>query len=147
MEGNTKRTMAWGRVNAFVVVVHEKLPPSDEEWDEYIQFNLDSGVEHGLNVRYLVVTEGGAPTAPQRKTFHDALTPLLKKRPDFMRGAIVTPSTFVRGVVTAMSLVNPVMKAFSPAEIKASYAYLGVPEAYVGLIEALVASLKASLRR
>jgi hypothetical protein len=144
--GAMKRTMVWGSVNAFVVVVHGKDTPTDEEWNEYLQFNLDMGSEHGVNVRSLAVTEGGAPTAAQRKTFHDAATRLLKKHPGVVRGAVVTPSTFVRGVVTAMSLVNPMIKAFSPAEMKECYAYMGVPEAYAGRVDALIASLKASLR-
>jgi hypothetical protein len=138
--------MAWGSVNAFVVVVHTSEPLSDEEWDGYLQFCLGAGVEHGVKMSYLAVTEGGAPNTAQRRRFHDLVTPILEKHPGFMRGAIVTPSTFVRGVVTAMSLVNRVYKAFSHSEMKESYAYLGVPAGYIGQVEALIVSLKASLR-
>lgn len=139
--------MAYDSFNSFVVVVHTKVQPTDEEWDEYIEFNRINGHDRGVITRYLVVTEGGAPTAAQRKIFHDAITPLLKQNPNVMRTAVVTPSTFVRGVISALSVVNPIFRAFSPNEMKEAYAYLGVPSVYIGDIEELIAMLRASLRR
>ncbi|MCK6589854.1 MAG: hypothetical protein L6Q76_19960 [Polyangiaceae bacterium] len=139
--------MAYDSINSFVVVVHTKAPPTDEEWNEYIEFNRANGVERGIVTRYLVVTEGGAPTARQRKLLHDALSPLLEQYPNVIRSAIVTPSTFVRGVANAMGLVNPIIRGFSPNEMQKAYAYLGVPSAYMSDIEEIIASLRASLRR
>lgn len=142
-----RRSMAYDSINSFVVVVHTKAPPTDEEWDEYIEFNRANGVERGVITRYLVVTEGGAPTAAQRKLFHDAVTPLLQKYPNVLRTAVVTPSTFVRGVMSALSLVNPIFRGFSPNEINDAYEYLSVPSVYRGDLEELVATLRASLKQ
>jgi hypothetical protein len=138
--------MAFGEVNFYIILVHNKHTPTDEEWSEYIQFNLARGTAHGVLSRFLVVTEGGSPSSAQRKAMHDTITPILKKKPTVIRSAIVTPSTFVRGVVTAMHLINPIFKAFSPGDMKEAYAYLGIPPAYFGEIEAMTTSLKAQLR-
>jgi hypothetical protein len=139
--------MAYDRINAFVVVVHNKLPPTDEEWDEYIEFNKSYGGDQGVITRFLVVTDGGAPTAAQRKILHDAAAPLLKQYPNAMRTAVVTPSTFVRGVMNALSLmlVKPMFRGFSPNEMHKAYTFLGVPPVYISDIEEMIAYLRASL--
>ena len=140
------RNIAFGEVNTYVILVHNKHTPTNEEWNEYIQFNFARGTTHGVLSHFLVVTEGGSPSSAQRKAMHDAITPILQKKPTVIRSAIVTPSTFVRGIVTAMHLINPIFKAFSPDDMKGAYAYLGIPPAYFGEIEAMIASLKAQLR-
>jgi hypothetical protein len=78
---------------------------------------------------------------------HEAITPIVQRNPTLMRSAIVTPSTFVRGIVAAMHLVNPIFQAFSPDDMKGAYAYLGIPPAYFRDVEAMIASLKAQLRQ
>lgn len=144
---NARRNMAFGKVNDFIVVVHNKHAPGDDEWDAYMQFNVAHSVEQGTIIRLLVFTEGGAPTAVQRRLMHSALSPSLAKakHPGLIRVAVISPSTFVRGVATAMSLLDPVYRSFSPADIGAAYTYVGVPHTYISNIEALVAELKAQL--
>lgn len=140
------RNIAFDEVNTYVILVHNKHAPTNEEWSEYIQFNTARGMAHGRLSPYLIVSEGGAPTGAQRRAMHDAITPVLQRNPTLMRSAIVTPSTFVRGIVAAMHLVNPIFQAFSPDDMESAYAYLGIPPAYFRDVEAMIASLKAQLR-
>ena len=146
MAATAQRNMAFGRVNAFVVVVHNRCPPTDEEWREYLESVHVIGVDHGTIARYLIVTEGGAPTFAQQKAVNDKLSLVRDRHPNALQTAVVTPSTFVRGIVTALSLVHPVYRAFTPQNTHGAYEYLGIPPAYFGELEALVASLKAQLR-
>lgn len=141
------KNMAFGAVNAFVILVHNKHPPTDDEWNDYLQFSVARGLTHGLLSYYLVLSEGGAPSAAQRKMLYDSISTVLQKNPSVMRTAIVTSSTFVRGIVTAMRLFEPIYQAFSPDDMKGAYAYLGISPAYFGEIEAMIAALKAQLRR
>jgi hypothetical protein len=142
---DNRKSMAYGRVNAFIVVVHTKESPTDDEWKQYLDFCLEIGGLQGTITRYLVITRGGAPTAKQRKQMHDLVSEALRRNPQVLKGAIVTPSTFVRGIVNAMSLVEPVYRAFSPAEIARAYEYIGVPPGYIGELERMITSLEAEL--
>jgi hypothetical protein len=141
-----QRNMAFGVVNAYVVVVHNEHAPTDEEWAEYVQLNGSLGTDHGVTTHYLIVTDGGSPSAAQRKVLFDVIGPILKKHPTVMRCAVITSSTFTRGIVSAMHIIHPSLRAFSPADLGSAYTYLGIPPAYVREIEALIASLKARLR-
>ena len=142
-----KKTMAFGMVNVFVVIVHNELTPSDEDWRSWVAFNHENVAEEGLVGRYLIVSDGGAPTAAQRRMLHETMAAPLKKDPTFIRTAVVTPSTFVRGVVTAMSWLDPIFRAFSPKDIASAYKYLGIPSDYHPAVEQMIASLKAELQR
>jgi hypothetical protein len=136
------KNMAYGNVDSFIIVVHTKETPTDAEWDAYLEFCMGVGMTF---VRCLVVTRGGAPTSAQRRRMHEVVADARRSNPQALRGAIVTPSTFVRGVVNAMSLIEPVYKAFAPAEIGRAYEYIGVPQRCVREIDQLVASLEAEL--
>jgi hypothetical protein len=145
MTHDDRRTMAFGRVNAFIVTVHPKESPSDADWDKYIEFCLGSGLAHGTITRYLVITHGGAPSSKQQRMMHEQVGEPLRRNPQALKGAIVSSSTFVRGIVNAMNLVQPVYRAFSPADIARAYEYVGISPAYVGEIERMIASLEAQL--
>ncbi len=146
MAGTAQRNMAFGQVNAFVVVVHNKHSPTDEEWSEYLQTVHVLGIDHGTLTRYLILTEGGAPTFAQRKALNNTLLLVRSRHPTALQTAIVTPSTFVRGVVKALSQLHPVYRVFAPQDMHAAYACLGIPPAYFDEVEALIRSLKAELR-
>lgn len=138
--------MAFGRVNAFFVVVHNKHAPMDEEWTDYFNAAYAFGVDHGTLARYLIVTDGGVPNPAQQKILDDVLSAILQKHPTAIRAAIVTPSTFVRGVVTALHAARPIYGVFTADKMLDAYEFLGVPPAYHHEIEALVGTLKAQLR-
>lgn len=142
-----EKNMAFGIIDVFVVVVHNDQTPSDDDWRAWVEWNHKNVVEKGLIGRYLIVSEGGAPTAAQRKMLHETMAPPLKKDPAWIKTAVVTPSTFVRGVMTAMSWLDPIFRAFSPQDIASAYKYLGIPPDYHPGIERMIASLRAEIRR
>ena len=141
-----KRNMAFGKVAACFVLVHTKQPPSDAEFEAYIQF-LEQHAGDGGDLRVLVITEGGAPTAAQRMQMNEAQNAAMLDRSISFRVSTVTDSVFVRGVVTALSWFHPVYRAFSPAEMKQALAYLDIPPESFDEVIRVVDRLKGQLDR
>jgi hypothetical protein len=139
------KTMAFGKVEKFVVVVHSRKQPADNEWEDYIQFNLRVYAP-GDTLKYLVVTDGGAPTAAQRMIMNEKLSEYVRGNNHLFRSAIVTGSTFVRGVVTALSWFNSGFYAFSPQHLDDAMRYLEVPPAHHDEIRELIKKLRANLQ-
>lgn len=98
-----------------MVVIHTSQPPSDLEWQEYVDGVASCDLE---TMRSIVITDGGAPSAQQRKAIND----LLGGRQ--VPGVVVSPSTFVRGVVTALSWFNPGLKAYPHEDFDKACQYL-----------------------
>ena len=96
-------------------------------------------------MKFLIVTEGGAPTATQRQLMNEELAAYLKENPRSLRSAIVTASTFVRGVVTALSWFHPGYCAFSPAHMDDAMDYLEVPQQHRAEMIVLAKSLQAQI--
>ncbi|MCK6586668.1 MAG: hypothetical protein HUU21_30510 [Polyangiaceae bacterium] len=138
------KTMAFGKVDKLVVVVHSRKPPADDEWEDYIQFNLRTYTP-GDTLKYLVVTDGGAPTAAQRMILNEKLSEYVRGNTNLLRSAIVTSSTFVRGVVTALSWFNSGFYAFSPQHLEDAMRYLEVPVQHHDEIRELVKKLRKTL--
>lgn len=109
--------MAFRAIEGVLVALHGRSNPSHDEWEAYIHYHKNSAI-HCL--RTLVVTDGGGPDAKQRAMTNE----YLKGVP--MVVAVCTDSTFVRGIVTAMSWFNPRIKAFSKAQIQDALEYLGI---------------------
>lgn len=138
------KTMAFGKVDKYVIVVHSRKPPGDDEWEEYIQFNLRTFTP-GDTLKYLVVTDGGAPTPTQRMILNEKLSEYVRGNTGLFRSAIVTSSTFVRGVVTAISWFNSGIYAFSPQNLAEAMNYLEIPVEFHGEIRELVKMLRSTL--
>jgi hypothetical protein len=98
-----------------MVVIHTSRPPSDAEWKEYVDGVASCDLE---TARSIVITDGGAPSAQQRKLLNDVIG---GRQPP---GVVISPSTFVRGVVTALSWFNPGLKAFAPEDFDKACHYL-----------------------
>lgn len=138
------RNMVFATLGQVTVALHTKNPPSDEEWEEYLIAHKRY-VERGMNMRFLIMTEGGAPTAVQRMVMNEMIADVMRRNPDCIRSAIITRSSFVRGVVTAISWFRPVARAFSPEHISQALAYLEVPESQMAEIEQLIQKLKVKI--
>lgn len=138
------KTMAFGKVDKFVVVVHSKEPPLDDEWNEYIQFNIRTFTP-GDMMKFLAVTDGGAPTTTQRMILNEKLSEYVRGNKHLLRSAIVTSSTFVRGVVTALSWFNSGICAFSPTNLEDAMNYLEIPPQYHAEIRLLIKKLRTNL--
>jgi hypothetical protein len=100
-----------------MILVHSRGSPSDQEWDGYLAEMTKHDPEKLLT---LVFTDGGAPSAGQRKVVND----FLEGRTS--RCAVITKSPIGRGVVSALSWFNPKIKAFPPNAIDDAMRYLGL---------------------
>ncbi|MRG96033.1 hypothetical protein [Polyangium spumosum] len=136
--------MAFQKVGDYFVLVHTAMAPTDEEWDEWMQ--------HYTYASILVVTDGGAPTASQRKR--------MKMRVDELRAlpgvpnrkepkvATVTASSFVRGVLTALRwFYHDAYAAFPPDHINQALTYLDVPPRYHIAMKTAVQTLRMQLKK
>src|SRR5262245_41085403 len=132
------KTMLFKYIEGVLVAVHTADPPSDEDWREYVEYSR-STLPVSCN-RTLAVTRGGGPDAKQRKMAQEVLA----NRPK-MRVSIVTDSTLVRGIVTALSWFNPDAKAFSQKDLRDALKYLDIEGAAAAKISLEVARMQREL--
>ena len=115
---------------------------ADGDWDAFLAA-IRSAIAAGMPERSLVISEGGAPSPSQRKRLDDAVAPLGRR----LKVAIVTRSTFVRGVVNAFALAKPGYRAFAPERMDDAITYLDVRPSGAVEINAAVMRLRVRLRQ
>lgn len=135
------KSMAFRQVRGIVIAAHTDRDPTDEEYVAYCEFCL---VLPKHVDRYLVVSEGGAPTPKQRATTNETLK---KRGQPQSTVAVVTPKTIVRGIVTALSWFNPNIKSFAPTELAAAMRYLKLSPTEAGEVGVELRKLQAELKR
>jgi hypothetical protein len=109
------------------VFLHNKEAPEREPWTRTMEQFEAYAIKHERDISrlcVLVFSDGGGPDAVQR----DQLKQFYKKYGAGVRSSIISDSTLVRGVVTALSWLNPVMKAFSPKDLRAALNHIGLGE-------------------
>lgn len=114
------------RVENVIVLAHMNLPPSDDEWRDYIENVLAIGRVFGNDLRrcrHLVFTDGGGPDARQREAVSRVADQMNAKE---MPIAVVSSSAFVRVIVTLGRAFNMNIRAWAPGEIRAAFAALGI---------------------
>jgi hypothetical protein len=116
-----ERNLAVQLVGRTLVVVHNQQPPSDDDWQVFMQAwerNLDHVTAQ------LVVSDGGAPNAEQRRT---SVARISARRAGPPPTAVVTASLVARGAVTALSwFIKERIRAFSPEAMSDACKFLGV---------------------
>jgi hypothetical protein len=118
------------------VVVHTAAPPSDAEWQAYLQ---ETERWFGPLIGCLVVTAGGGPNGAQRRALAEMFA---RHGPVVVRTAVMMDSVVVRTIVNAINLFNPQIQAFRGDALDAALQHIrGVAHR-----EALLATL-AELRR
>src|SRR5687768_5091560 len=112
------KSMSFRTVSRIHITAHGREPPSDEEWNAY----LHDIKAHLRELDALIVfTLGGAPTAAQR----DATSKFWSGEPRRPRIAVLTPSVFVRTIVTALSwAMGQQIRAFSADDLDSAFGYL-----------------------
>jgi hypothetical protein len=95
--------------------LHTRDDPSPDEWEKGLaqMLEMKRGVGNELHrIRNLVISDGGAPSAPQRKQLHQVIYNNIPSKL-----AVITPlySPLKRGIATALGWLNPSFKAV-PAE-------------------------------
>jgi hypothetical protein len=115
--------LAMGRSLNCAILVHNERPATDdEEWDRWIAFVADAGPAAAHLTRVLVFSAGGSPTPKQRAKIN-VLTPPGEQG---VLTAIVIPSLLARGVVSALTLFNPGVRAFAPERLQEALGYLRI---------------------
>ena len=124
-------------VEGVLLVVHGRDAPSDDEWDEYLR-QVKLVVATG-RPRAIAVTEGGAPSLSQRRQVNQILggTGAI--------GAVVSNSTFVRGIVTALSWFNRGVCSFSPDEFELACTHVGLSAAHAHHLRGRLDALRESI--
>jgi hypothetical protein len=114
--------MARNSVFSFVghtaISLYGDVGPTDQETRASIEAFTNKDISR---LRALVITDGGTPSAAQRKAFNDALNGR-----DFP-AAVISSAMIARGAVTAMSWFNPKLRAFAPDALADAFRYLGIP--------------------
>jgi hypothetical protein len=116
---NGDRNLVTRRVGQMLISLENKETPTDEEWDDFLKV-LREGRDDFATLKLLVITEGGGPTAAQRKRLEQALGGRT------LRVAVVTDSIKVRFIVSSIALLNRFISTFSKAELPRAYEYLGL---------------------
>jgi hypothetical protein len=133
-----KKTMVAKVIDRLFLVVYGTANPTDEEWDAYLELVKRHGIDRTMQ---LIFTEGGEPSAPQRRKLNE----LLGGHP--VPVAVVSGSVRVRGTVTALSWFNRKIRAFPPSAMHDAIAYLEIPASRQDLIEREMQKLRGELGR
>jgi hypothetical protein len=91
---------------AYLLLVHGADTPTDREWDDYLR---DAEQWLPETTGQLVLTDGGGPTSGQRRALKEMLSRI--GHPAF-RTAVLSSSLLARGIVLAINLFTPRIRAF-----------------------------------
>ena len=125
-------------VHGCVVLIHGTTAPSESDWSGYLDLvrSLDPP---DLKVRVLVLSDGGAPTPSQRAQLAAAIK--TREGQVEIRCAIITSSTFARGVMNAFRLIRPGYRAFNPSDLGQAFDYLQVSPVHAEAIKRRITTL------
>ena len=131
--------MTFRMVSRIHIAAHGREPPSDEEWAAYLH-------DVKANLRdidaLIVLTAGGALTATQRAATHK----FWAGEPRRPRIAVLTPSVFVRTIVTAMSwAMGQQIRAYNLDDIESALSYLTLTLAQRKSVREEIARMKREL--
>jgi hypothetical protein len=132
----TKPTLAYAEAEGCIIIAHTADPPGDAEWAAWLEA-LGRYLERTPAPRMLIVSRGGAPSPTQRRAADTVSSPHYRN----MKVAIISGSTFVRGVVAAFRMVLPFYRAYSPTELGAALDYLDVPRDRARQLESRLVTL------
>jgi|HubBroStandDraft_2_1064218.scaffolds.fasta_scaffold222311_2 hypothetical protein len=126
--------MIYEMIGDLCILVHGEVPPSNEEWNEY----LAGGSERlsGLaSPKCIVVTDGVAPSPTQRVALNAVVAEYGRPVPT----AVITRSVVARSAVTVLGWFNSAIRSFAPNELSAAMLYLGIePARRSDLVERIV---------
>lgn len=112
-----------------IVALHNDIACSDAEWDSYLALLIPYKVKRRATdrLRGFTLTDGGGPNAKQRNRLVQTVDTTLESK--LFRGAVISESATIRGIVTALQWLRPSgLKCFSPQQLGLAAAYDGVHE-------------------
>jgi len=130
------RNMAVTAVGHLGVSVFTEKNPSDAEWSEMLDVVRKADLSKFRGISF---SDGGAPNSAQRKMMNELI------KGHSVPSVVITASTVVRGIVTAMSWFNPSMKAYAPDQLDDALRHLNVGESEFGIIKLEVRKLAMKL--
>jgi hypothetical protein len=120
------RTCVYSRLGPTILIVHTSEKPDVAEWKRYCAAVAEAA--GGVN-RILVFTDGGGPSAVQRKLLREATGEV------FPKTAVMTPTFVVRSILTAFMLfIGDRMKAFPPTDWEGACDYLEIPRSEISAL-------------
>lgn len=122
---------------SLVVSCQTKFNPPDSEFELWLAA-VESMWSRPSGVRLLVCTDGGHLTRPQLDRLH------AQKRPSPVT-AIVSPSRSLRFFGSALTVFNPTIRCYAPAELFAACVHIGVDSSYFRTVNGIVERLQAQL--
>src|SRR5262245_24567136 len=119
------KTLTFTQVRDCLILVCTATSPSAPEWAEYLDF-MRVYTRNAVMPRVIVVTQGWVPDPRQRQTLEQVNGTAY----DRAKIAVVTSSTFARGVIAAIQRMHPTYKLFEPAAIDEALAYVDLPRGH-----------------
>ncbi len=116
--GPERRNMVTRNLGTLLILRENEVVPTDAEWDECLAL-LAKHDEDFPNVKVLVVTDGGAPSPPQRKRLAD----VVNGRP--LRVAVISDSMGFRFPASSVAFFLDIA-TFSRRETTRAYDHLGM---------------------
>jgi hypothetical protein len=115
-----------GRVR-LMICMHTAVDPPAAEWEPRMRelAMLLAATPDAKHIRMLVVTGGGGPDARQRAQLRDVWGPRQ------IKVAVIVPGSgnpLKRGLMTALSWINPAMAFFTPDEFRLALEHVEQPE-------------------
>jgi hypothetical protein len=122
------------------VAVRGRGAPTAEEWEAYLS-SIARGLQDGRPPRCLVLTQGTSPSPAERMGLAEQIAPVEAS----LKVAVITLSTYARGVVDALSTTHPGYRTFAPADLDQALEYLGVRVSALAEVKATLARLAGTL--
>jgi hypothetical protein len=113
--------------------------PTDFEWDAYL--SALAPFRGRGDFRSLVITTGGHPSRGQQDRLRQCMGTTR------VRVAIVSPAAGLRFLTSALSLFNPNIRCFAPAQHAVAFAHIGVGPAESRLVADTIERLQRKLER
>lgn len=133
-------TIAAREIDGVRVAIHSAQNPSAADWEQALDWTRNQLRTATRPIRYLVLTQGGAPNSVQRAAFGKLV------KGQAILTAIVTSSAFTRGMVTAMAWFNRNIRPFPEDDIDSAFLYLGVPPTDFEKFRQAIVALRKQLR-
>lgn len=137
------KTIACGEARGCLVQAMLEQSPSDDEVHESFKAVALPYFTHSVRPRVLWFTQGGLFSPTQRSWLVNAMAQV---NTTMVKTAVVTRSTFARGVVAGYNQMRPGYRIFSADELDAALTFLGIPLSDCPAVKALADELTIALR-
>jgi hypothetical protein len=129
-------SMAFDIIDRLVIVVYGRSAPTSGDWDAFLRFVRDTGIDR---TTHLVYSDGGRPSAAQSAQLSDLIDGREVPR------AILTDSPRIRVAARIAGLLARRIRAFSPSGLRDALAYLEVPASRIEVIGPKLDELRAAV--